>query len=182
MTEYEFQLDFKLNQNEDPGQYLDALYESGCDDAAVGIGTPGRIRLDFIRTANDPIDALVSSIKDVVNAIPGARLIRALPYLVNLSELGLMFACTKQNMSKYARGEAANAKSEFPLPVISGKNSYWYALDVARWLNDNSPMIVNPAILEILSCIFSLNKAIDQEQKKDREMTESFLQLIKHVA
>ena len=38
MQEYEFTLKFKLpNPVTDPDMYIEVLYESGCDDAIIGI-------------------------------------------------------------------------------------------------------------------------------------------------
>ena len=41
MTEYTFELIFKLKKGESPDLHLDALYEAGCDDATVGTGALG---------------------------------------------------------------------------------------------------------------------------------------------
>ncbi len=75
---YEFRLVFRLPDHvEKSRSYLDALFESGCDDALVGVGIPGMIGLNFTRTA-DGIDlAIRSAIEGVRKAIPDAELISA---------------------------------------------------------------------------------------------------------
>lgn len=181
MNEYEFQLDFKLGADEDANNYLDTLYEAGCDDAVLGVGKKGYIRLEFTRDSLNAVDALTSAIKNVYEAIPSAILIRAEPFLVNLSELAIMFNCTKQNMSKYSRGELG-AKDDFPNPVIEGKTAYWYAIEVADWLSKKSKITVKQTDLEILSGLFSLNKVIDEKYEKNSEVTASLSQVIKRVA
>jgi hypothetical protein len=71
MREYEFTLKFKVpNPMTDTGMFVDALYESGCDDAIIGTGTKGFIALDFIREAPSAYDAISSAINDVRKAIP----------------------------------------------------------------------------------------------------------------
>ncbi len=40
-TEFEFDLVCALPEEVEEGAILDALYEAGCDDAAVGFGAPG---------------------------------------------------------------------------------------------------------------------------------------------
>ena len=43
-TVFEFDLVFALpNDAADEGAILDGLYESGCDDAVVGLGAPGLV-------------------------------------------------------------------------------------------------------------------------------------------
>ena len=72
MSEYEFTLTFSLpGEDDNPEQYLDALYESGCDDAVLGTGQPGTIGLDFVREAESAEDAVRSAIANVEAAIPG---------------------------------------------------------------------------------------------------------------
>jgi hypothetical protein len=75
MNNYVFMLIFALPGREDkPEDYLDALFEAGCDDATVGVGFPGMIGLDFTRADNSAEDALRSAIRNVQAAIPGANL------------------------------------------------------------------------------------------------------------
>jgi hypothetical protein len=181
-NEYRFQLGFKLKASEDARQYEDALYEAGCDDAVLGVGKKGYIRLEFIRESRNAVDALTSAIQNVYEAIPGAELIRAEPFLVNLSDLAFMFDCTKQNMSKYFRGELGSTIEGFPEPVIEGKTAYWYAIEVATWLSKNSKINVADTELEILSGLFSLNKAIDEKFEETPEVTASLSQIVKRVA
>lgn len=88
MSEYEFTLTFSLpGENDDPEQYLDSLYESGCDDAVLGTGQPGTIGLDFVREAASAEDAVRSAIANVEAAIPGAELVEAKPDLVGPTDL-----------------------------------------------------------------------------------------------
>jgi hypothetical protein len=78
MREYEFTLKFKLpDPTTDADLYVDALYESGCDDAIIGTGTRGFIALDFIRAAPSAYDAMSSAIHDVRKAIPRAEIVDA---------------------------------------------------------------------------------------------------------
>jgi len=79
MKTYNFELSFKLpGLDADGEQYLDALYEAGCDDAVIGIGRKGFIGADFSREAASIDLAVESAIRDVEQAIPGARLIETI--------------------------------------------------------------------------------------------------------
>lgn len=62
------------HEGADPTAWLDALYETGCDDATVGVGKHGSIALDFSREAASAEEAIRSAIGDVQKAIPGAVL------------------------------------------------------------------------------------------------------------
>lgn len=73
MREYEFELLFKVNSNEEMNDLIDRLYEAGCDDALIGSGKSGVIGLSFTREAASTAEAFESAIKDVKKAIPTAR-------------------------------------------------------------------------------------------------------------
>ena len=88
MNQYEFTLTFSLQNAEDnPEQFLDALYEAGCDDALIGFGQPGSIALEFVREAKSAAAAVNSAIDNVKAAIPDAELIEAKPDLVGLTDV-----------------------------------------------------------------------------------------------
>lgn len=73
--DFTFTLRFELpKEADDPMVHVRALYEAGCNDALIGIGTRGRIALDFTREAESFWAALESATRDVQKAIPGAQL------------------------------------------------------------------------------------------------------------
>jgi hypothetical protein len=105
MTEYSFTLKFNFtdrvcvasaaaealrdaNRQLEPNSYIEQLYESGCDDALIGIGKQGCIALDFIREASLAFDAISHAISDVKTAIPNVTLIEAVPDFVGLDIAG----------------------------------------------------------------------------------------------
>src|SRR3546814_18099399 len=101
MNEYEFILKFRLpDPDVDPGQFVDALAEAGCDDATVGVGQRGRIALDFAREANTATDAIISAIEAVKRAIPGAELVEAGPDFVGLTDVAELVGWPRQNIRK----------------------------------------------------------------------------------
>ena len=182
MTEYTFELIFKLNKDEQPELYIDRLYEAGCDDATVSVGAIGYLGLSFIREAKSAKKALETAIKNVKQGIPHAQLERAAPDLLNLSELAFLFGFTKQNMRKYARGEITSVTKEFPTPVINGKTSYWHAAKIGQWLNEQGIMKISDEILDTLLTLWSLNQANEFLHRPDPEMTDSFTSLLQSVA
>lgn len=182
MTEYTFELIFKLNKGESPDLHLDALYVAGCDDATVGTGVLGYLGLNFIRESTSAQTAVETAIKNVKQAIPHAQLERAAPDLLNLSELAFLFGFTKQNMRKYARGEITSVTEDFPSPVITGKTSYWHAAKIAQWLNEQGVVKISDGMLNTLLTLWSLNQAREFLQRPDPQMTASFTALLQSVA
>ncbi len=72
MTMYEFQVHSELPlEQPDSEQWLDALFEAGCDDAIVGLARPGYLSLDFSREGEEAMVVVQSAVGDVQTAIPG---------------------------------------------------------------------------------------------------------------
>ena len=101
---YDFTLTFALPEDRsNPGNYLDALYEVGCDDALVGTGNPGSIALNFSRRAKSAENAIRQAILNVQTAIPDAALIELKPDLVGISDMAALLECSRQNVPLYSR-------------------------------------------------------------------------------
>src|SRR5271163_2361478 len=97
MKTYEFTLLFALPEGaRTPADFVDALYEAGCDDAVVGIGNPRSIALRFSRDAGTASEAVQSAIRGALEAIPDARLIEVKPDLVSLSDIAEFAGCSRQ--------------------------------------------------------------------------------------
>jgi hypothetical protein len=85
MTEkFEFDLIFTIpSKGTDQGEILDALFEAGCDDAVVGIGTPGSIALSFSRSGEGASGVISEATKAALSALPqGAKLREVTPDLL----------------------------------------------------------------------------------------------------
>jgi hypothetical protein len=127
LNNYEFTLTFALSGTQDaPARYLDALFEAGCDDAVVGTGMSGLIALTFNRDAQTASEAISSALRDVLQAIPDARLVEAKPDMVGLTDVAKILDCSRQNIRKYAVGHP-----NFPRPVVTGKFQLWHLWEVA---------------------------------------------------
>ena len=85
MQEYEFTLEFDLQDPQaNPADYVEQLYESGCDDALIGIGRKGKIAFDFIREAVSMEVAKESAIADIRKVLPFAMLTETSASLIEL--------------------------------------------------------------------------------------------------
>lgn len=139
MSEYEFTLTFSLpGEDDNPEQYIDVLYESGCDDAVLGTGQPGTIGLDFVREAESAEDAVRSAIANVETAIPGAELVEAKPDLVGLTDVADIAQCSRQ----YVRKVTMTIK-RFPRPAVTGRKiQLWHLCDLAQFEQVKIPKAV----------------------------------------
>ncbi len=146
MTEYEFLLKFTLPQTQpDPLHYVDALFESGCDDATIGTGQYGRLALAFTRQASSARAAISSAIDDVLHAIPEAKLIEANPDFVGLTDIAAIMGCSRQNIRKVA----THQKSIFPLPIHEGSTSIWHLAKVLEWFQQGGNYEIPHELIEI---------------------------------
>jgi hypothetical protein len=166
MHSYTFTLTFNLaHRGDDPGKFLDALFEAGCDDSSVGIGQHGMIGLDFTRSAASAVEALRSAIRNARTAIPGAVLVHAGPDLVGLTEMAEIFGFSRQNMRKYATGQSA-AHDMFPAPAIMGEPSLWHLAEIASWLRLNTTVQPAPDVLEVSKAAARINFEVERERLK----------------
>ena len=130
MKEFNFELIFKLVDNQDSNEYLDVLFENGCDDATISTGQLGMLSLSFTREAINASEALESAINDVKKAIPSAKLIEATPDIVNISEISSILGHSRQ----YTRKLFNSDTSSLPAPIHIGNPSIWHLSEVLDWL------------------------------------------------
>jgi hypothetical protein len=174
MKEYDYILKFDLpNLDADAEQFVDALYEAGCDDASVGIGQRGRIALNFIRESLSAFEAVTSAIADVKKAIPDAKLIEATPDIVGLTDIADIVGCSRQNMRKLAQ----NNKRAFPTPIHEGSASLWHLSKVLVWFKSNNSYEIDESLIEMSSANMQVNIA-RQFQDADPKMQCSLREIV----
>lgn len=172
--EYEFVLKYGLpDENADSSQYLDALFETGCDDATIGVGKKGAIALEFVREAASADEAVLSAIRDVKKAIPDGELIEVSPDLVTPTEIASVIGCSRQNIQKII----ANPKKRFPNPIHqSSAGGIWHLEPVLRWFMEDG-ISINKNLLEIAEISMTAN-LIHQTQKVNPKIQSKFLDII----
>ena len=159
MKEYDFILKLSLSDNEaDPELCIAELEQAGCDDALVGIGSNGRLGLDFTRRSSSALEALLSALKDVKRAIPGAKLIEAAPDMVGLTDVADILGFSRQNMRKLLL-----KNPDFPAPLHDGKPSIWHLAKILQWLNEKKMYTVESSLLEIATATMQFNIARDMQ-------------------
>ena len=174
MSEYEFTLKFKLpEENMEPEIYVDQLYESGCDDALIGIGKKGYIALDFIRESETAYKAISSAIEDVLKAIPQANIQEATPDFVGITDIAKLLGCTRQNIQKLMSKE----NSKCPHAVYGGSQSIWHLADILTWLVEDKNYQIEEELIEIAQTNRSLNLA-KEINKLSPNWSEKFKTLV----
>ena len=167
---WEFILKFKLpTGGENPEEWLDRLFEAGCDDATVGTGKHGSIALDFTRESVTADEAVHSAIENVMQAIPGAQLFEIRPDLANLTDLAEIVGCSRQNIRKYAAGEIKTVKVAFPEPVYTGEPSLWRLAEVLPWFQANTEIHPPKNFLDLTRV--TSQKNIEVQQVRIRKAT-----------
>jgi len=131
MKEFDFELIFKLaDGKQDSSEYLDALFENGCDDATISAGQLGMISLSFTREALNASEAIESAISDVKKAIPSAKLVEASPDIVSISDISSILGHSRQ----YTRKLFNSDTTSLPAPIHIGNPSIWHLSEVLNWL------------------------------------------------
>lgn len=173
MNEFDFVLKFDLPDTEaDPEKFINALYEAGCDDAAIGIGQHGRVALNFTREAASALEAVASAIADVKKAIPEAKLIEATPDFVGLTDIAEILGCSRQNIRKLVIGN----KSIFPSPIHEGNSTIWHLAKVLPWFKAKGNYKIEDNLIEVSDANMQVNIA-----RQMQDLEPAFRQNIKSL-
>ncbi len=160
---------------------LDALYETGCDDALFG-ARDGAQYGAFDREAAIFGEALASAIRDVTSAVPGLRITRIEP-----DELVTMAAIAKRSglSREYIRllSNQQRGPGGFPAPITYAdeRTRLWHWPDVARWLTELGKAKVDldaPAadLIAAMNAAFDLREHAGRLQSKhDRALVAQAL-------
>jgi hypothetical protein len=169
MNEFDFTLKFALpDTNVDLDEYAARLYESGCDDALIGIGKPGKIALDFGREAETAIAAVTSAILDVNRCIPEARLIECSPDYVGISDIAVIVGYTRQNIRKLMISHFG----DFPPPLHDGSTQIWRLLPVLDWFGNTRNLDIDPVLKEIARANMGVNFSVREQPQIDPDLTD----------
>ena len=115
-TAFEFDLVCALLEGTDEGAILDALYEAGCDDAAVGLGASGLIGMGITRAGQDPETVISETVEQVMTGLPeGTKLREVKPDPVSLADVAARLKATRQALQKRTL-----QKRKMPPPSLGG--------------------------------------------------------------
>lgn len=173
MPEYDFTLKFKLPNFYSSEIYVDKLYESGCDDALIGIGKEGCVALNFTRDSVSAYRAISSAIENVKEAIPEAALINVSPDLVGVTDIANLLQCSRQNIRKLMLKD----NPQCPPPVYEGAQSIWHLAEILTWLVEHQDYLIKESLIETAKTTMILNLA-RQCQTIAPEIPENFNTLV----
>ena len=154
---------------------MDALYESGCDDALLGLRQQGRIALEFCREAASADEAILSAIRDVKSAIADAVLIEVTPDLVGVSDVAEIRGCSRQYMRKVIQKNSVS----FPVPVHEGVAALWHLSPVLQWFERVQNKPVDALLMELSFTAMKFNVVKEmQALQLDADIYDEMLTLI----
>ncbi len=166
--DYEFTLTYKLDpQDADQDELVERLGAAGCTDTMVGLGVAGHLGLEFAREAESAEEAIFSALKDVKQAIPGARLVEAGPDLVGLSDVADLIGVTRQYMRKLMVAHAAT----FPPPVHSGSASIWHLALILEFLAERDYELVS-SVFDVAKAAMHINIAKETALVGDKQLRD----------
>lgn len=158
--EYEFTLKYKLpSQEYNLDELAEKLYANGCDDALIGIGIAGKIALEFMREAESAQVAIHSAHQNVLNVLPEAILIEAMPDYVGLTDIAKIVSVSRQQMRNLYEINAS-----FPAPFHEGKSSIWHLAEVLNWIQQNKTYSFESTVFEVARANAELNSASRSNQ------------------
>ena len=153
---YEFTLKFSMSiTHQQIDAWVERLGAEGCNDALVGTGRPGRMALDFTRSAPSAEAAVLSALADVKRALPGAKLLEVGPDFVGLTDIAELVGVSRQNLRKLSRAHAGS----FPAAVHDGNPAIWHLAPVLQWLQVRQCYTIDPNLLEVAKIAMRLNIA-----------------------
>jgi hypothetical protein len=98
---YEFDLIFSIPGSVDEGELLDRLFEAGCEDAVIGLGTPGLVAISLERFGSDAESAIAGAARQIAAALPeGSELREVRPDLVSQADVAARLGVSRQALQK----------------------------------------------------------------------------------
>lgn len=139
---------------------IDRLAAAGCDDALIGTGLPGRIALEFDRTADSINAAMDSALADIRSVLPEAELLEVGPDFVGLSDVAAHVGVSRQNLRKLMLAHA----DSFPPALHDGSASIWHLAPLLIWLRDQAQYEIPIALLEVAQEAMARNVGIQVDR------------------
>ncbi len=112
---------------------VDALFDAGCDDAAVG-RVAGTQYLDFDREAESLADAVFEATRAIESAVPGACVVQVEPDdLVTMADIARRTGRTRESVRLLVRGQRGPGGFPSPATHFRTRNRMWHWQDAAAW-------------------------------------------------
>ena len=128
----------------DDDEALDRLYESGCDDASIGVRAMGSSSeeapvqiAEFDREDGTFSNAVISAIRDIEGAGLGLQVHRVEPDdLVTATVIAERTDRTRESIRLLISGDRGPGGFPAPLAWVDAKTRLWRWSDVERWFSE----------------------------------------------
>jgi len=135
MSSFEFSL--RLNREVTDAE-VEALYEAGCDDAAIETGPLGAM-IVFDREARSLAEAITAAVRDV-EKVPGLRAVGvACDSMVTLLGISERAGVSREAVRLWAAGLRGPGGFPRPVMITPGGESVWEWEQVLPWILENAP-------------------------------------------
>lgn len=172
---YDFELKFKLSSpQEDPKNFVDAIYEHVTADILPGIGHKGSIVLLCTEEADTALDAIQLTLDQLKQVLPDAQLVEVGPDTVGLTGIADQVGKSRQYIHTLMKMPGA------PLPQMSGNKSstrFWHLHEVLEWFSESDKLDFEQNLLEVSLAARRFNLSIGI-QKLPENMRDQALALI----
>lgn len=158
---------------------LDALYESGCDDALLG-ERDGAQYAAFDREATSFATALKSAISNLTSAIPGLQVVRIAPEeFVTLATIAERAGLSREYVRLLANEKRGPGGFPAPVAYADHKTRLWHWADVAEWLQEHHKS-KEELDTEGAELVLAMNAALSY-QRHARHLRKADLALVAEV-
>lgn len=174
MSEHQFTLVLQGDLESD--KTIDALYETGCDDATFG--TVDRVGYaDFTREAPSFGEAVRSAIADV-ESVPGLKALRIEPDdLVTMAEIAERMGRSRESVRLLIQG--SRGPGGFPAPVshLRAKSRLWRWSEVSVWAEELTGAVDShaAAVIAAINATLALRINVTQLTPTERELLTSLI-------
>jgi hypothetical protein len=153
---------FTLILDRDPDEFLDELFEAGCDDALFG-EVDGTHYAEFTREAPTLAAAVASAITNV-HSVGEVRVLRVEPDdIVTVSEIADRLGRTRESVRLLVGGQRGSA--DFPMPFSHSRerNRLWRWTDVLAWADSHG--LVQSVDLASARTVAAVNAALELDMR-----------------
>lgn len=116
----------------------------------------------FVRPGACAREVMQGARMEIVRALPGARLVEAVPDLVGLTEVGRLLGLSRQAMRKYAVSQGSN----FPAAVHGVHGAVWHLIEILDWMRAVRQLTVDPALLDVARVAWDINLRAEVQRRR----------------
>lgn len=129
--------------------------------AEATVDAMGVCNFAFARRGASAREVMEGARTEILRALPGARLVEAVPDLVGLTEVSRFLGLSRQAMRKWA----VSRGSSFPAAVHGANGAVWHLVEILEWMRAVRQMTVRPELLEVAWAAWDLNLGVEIQRR-----------------